>query len=167
MRNGMGLMNSMLQAFSASLISIPFGPLGWFTLKFYMEPFLRLRDIRVSVHEELYYTANIRNDECDASRRNEAVERFRRMASQLSSINVTIPGRLRQFLVKRGYDIPEAVIGLIGLSNTVASGDGSRAVFGSYVQRGLKLPREHTDEDLERIIAEKTRRLELALAEET
>jgi hypothetical protein len=65
---------------------------------------------------------------------------------------------LRLFLAWTGFDLTQAGKGLIGLSNSLHLQDGSRAVQTNWVQKGLKLPRDHTDDLLKTVVKVMERR---------
>ncbi|SED62764.1 hypothetical protein SAMN05519104_3958 [Rhizobiales bacterium GAS188] len=108
-------------------------------------------NLRSQVHEEITYTANIRGMLADAEGFKQAALSLRRFAAKVLATNVTTSPLLRLFLSKSGYDLTKASGGLIGMSNSLGSSDGSLALHLSAVHLGLKLPRDYSDEFLRQI----------------
>jgi hypothetical protein len=98
------------------------------------------------VHEEIIFTGNIDPMVAGEADHLKAFESLRRLGAKLQAMNENISSLrlvflpLRWFLSKQGYDLRRAGRGLIGLSNSLALTDGSRAHQINSIQAGLKLP---------------------------
>ena len=134
---------------------------GWFATNFVAAPISRFYDLRGKVHGSLVFTANARARlPSDPRAYDDAQAELRRLATNLSELQqvpVPIPG---WYLKLRGYDLVAASSGLIGLSNTLLSTDGSRAVNRHVVEAALRLPLEDSPERIERIRASWNRKSE-------
>ncbi len=130
---------------SAIVVTIFFAVVGWIVTNFFGKPLLDFLNLRSQVHEEIIFTGNIGPMVADHSR---AVESLRRLGAKVQAMNenvsisslwlVFLP--LRWFLSKQGYDLRKASRGLIGLSNSLALTDDSRAHQMNSIQAALKLP---------------------------
>jgi hypothetical protein len=103
-------------------------------------------NLRSQVHEEIIFTGNIDPMVAGEADHLKAFESLRRLGAKLQAMNENISSLrlvflpLRWFLSKQGYDLRRAGRGLIGLSNSLALTDGSRAHQINSIQAGLKLP---------------------------
>jgi hypothetical protein len=131
--------------------SILLGVGGWLVTSFFGKPFVEFLELRKQVHEEIVYTDNIGLMQLSTPDYDVAVASLRRLGAKVQAIDAAAAWPLRPFLNYMGYDLPTAGRGLVGLSNSLAQQDGSRAVQKSWVQTGLKLPRDYTDEQLKQI----------------
>lgn len=80
-----------------------------------------------------------------------AVEELRRLGAKIQATSVAASSALRTFLAKSGYDLQQAGGGLIALSNTLHTEDGSKAIHKDAIQKGLRLPRDYSDERIKAI----------------
>jgi predicted CopG family antitoxin len=107
------------------------------------------------VHEEIIFTGNAGAMNADAPSYEKAVESRRRLGAKVQATNVSAQQPLRWFLSIRGYDLAKAGGNLIGLSNSLALTDGSRAIHVDRIQVALKLPRDSTEDYLRHIVEQK------------
>lgn len=128
------------------------GGAGWLATSFFAKPFLDFLRLRGRVHEEIIFTANIGAMVVHTTDYDKAVDALRRLGAKVQAMNVTDSRALRMFLRVRGYDLAKAGGGLIGLSNSLAKDDGSRALHRNSIQVGLKLPRDYDDKILGQIV---------------
>ena len=132
--------------------SVLFGIAGWFVASFFAKPLLNFLNLRNKVHEEMIlHTANIDTMTPPGLAYVEAVVSLRRLGAKVQAVNSTASGLLRWFLFIRGYDLPEAGHGLIGLSNSLHREDRFLAIHKNSIQMGLKLPRDFNDEQIARM----------------
>ncbi len=131
--------------------SILLGIIGWFVASFFAKPLLDFLNLRNQVHEEIIYTANIGQTSRDTPAHHKGIEALRRLGAKVDAINHTAWWPLRWFLSKNGYDLPMAFKGLMGLSNSLDKHDEGRAIHKNAVQKGLKLPRDFDDEQIDEI----------------
>jgi hypothetical protein len=124
------------------------GAFGWFLGSFFGKPYLDFLQLKSRVHEEIVYAGNISEK---APQYHQEVETLRRLGAQVHAIDGTAPKPLRLFLNCRGYDLDNAGLGLIGLSNSLEASKDERALEIALIQRGLKLPADHADEQLQQI----------------
>ncbi len=132
------------------MLSVLLGIIGWFLAGFFAKPLLNFLALRRKVHEEMIlHLSNI-----DTMTRPlglayvEAVVSLRRLGAKVQAINDSASGLLRCFLSIRGYDLPGAGRGLIGLSNSLNRGDRLLAIHRNAIQMALKLPRDFNDEEI-------------------
>ena len=123
-----------------AIASFSFGILGWLAISFFAKPYLDFLILRGQVHEEIIYTANVGSLAMNTPDYYKAVESLRRLAARVKAAKVSASRPLGWFLSFRGYDLEKAGTGLIGLSNSLATDDGSRGIHRNSVQAGLKLP---------------------------
>jgi len=128
------------------------GVLGWVVASFFGKPLIEFLDLRRKVHEEIVYTGNVGfmdlQDEKQRARYDEAVENLRRLGAKVQAIDVAATTPLRFVLLKVGFNLEQAGRGLIGLSNSLHLRDGGRMMQTAWIQNGLKLPRDFTDEQI-------------------
>ena len=127
------------------------GIAGWVLTNFAAKEILRFYSLRDRVHEALVYTANVLSPETDNDRYDSAVAELRRLAAQLTAFKHASSGLTKWFLRRRGYDLETASSRLIGVSNSVSRHDRSLPLQRHGVERGLKLPMTHTDEEIRQI----------------
>ncbi|SEE85917.1 hypothetical protein SAMN05444161_7485 [Rhizobiales bacterium GAS191] len=135
----------------SAIASVLLGVAGWLVTSFFGKPWVDFMNLGSQVHEEITYTANVRGMLADAEGFKQAALSLRRFAAKVLATNVTTSPLLRLFLSKSGYDLTKASGGLIGMSNSLGSSDGSLALHLSAVQASLKLPRDYSDEFLRQI----------------
>jgi hypothetical protein len=88
----------------------------------------------------------------DTANYDKAVQSLRRPGAKVQAVNVSVSSLpfvllpLRWFLSMQGYDLLRAGRGLIGLSNSLALTDGSRALHIDSIQAALKLPRDYSED---------------------
>ncbi len=133
------------------------GAFGWFATHFVAEPLLHFTRLRREIYEDLVFTANVgaivKDDLID-----DAMSKLRRDGAKLTALwHSTLPA-VRRWWTSRGYNIEAAGGGLIGLSNSLTTENGQRAVFRNRVDKALKLPRDYSDEDMQGIIETMRRR---------
>ncbi len=129
----------------SAIASLLLGAIGWLVTSFFAKPLLDFLDLKKRVFEEIIFTGNIGAMVANEPAFEEAVDDLRRLGAQLQATAATDSIILRLFLAKRGYDLMKAGRGLIGLSNSLHTQDGSRALQTNSVQVGLKLPRDYDD----------------------
>jgi hypothetical protein len=134
----------------SAIASFLLGVGGWLLTGFFGKPLLDFQNLRSQVHEEIVYTRNIGGRvegevNYDEAAHDKAVDSLRRLAAKVLATEASAWFLLRRFLAVRGYDLVKAGGGLIGLSNSLASTDGSRAVHRDSIQDALKLPRDRTE----------------------
>ena len=127
------------------------GAFGWLITHFLADPLLQFGRLRRDIYENLVFTANVsaivRDDILQ-----DAMSKLRRDGAKLTALwHSTFPV-IRWWWGYRGYKIEDASRALIGLSNSLTTENGQRAVFRNRIDRALKLPREYTDEDVQGII---------------
>lgn len=139
----------------AAIGSILLGVLGWTVTSFVAKPIIDFLELRRKVHEELVYTGNIGlMDLQNAERREkfeEAVERLRRLGAQVQAMDVGMISLVRKILVWTGFNLTQSGRGLIGLSNSLHTQDGSRALHSYAIEKAFKLPSDYTAEMIEDI----------------
>jgi hypothetical protein len=141
----------MWSAIGAVLLGIA----GWIVVSFFGKPFLDFLSLRSQAHEEIIFTGNAGPMNADAPSYEKAVESLRRLGAKVQATNVSAQQPLRWFLSMRGYDLAEAGGNLIGLSNSLALTDGSRAIHVDRIQVALKLPRDSTEDYLRHVVEQK------------
>jgi len=134
----------------SAIASILLGISGWLLASFFGKPWLDFMSLRSQVHEETIFTANV-GGLADADDLRDAALSLRRLAAKMGATSVAAPRVLRRYLSLRGYDLDKAKGGLAGLSNSLASSDGGRALHLNRVQVGLRLPRDFDDLQLRTI----------------
>lgn len=139
----------------SAIASLLLGVLGWGATSFFAKPLVDFLSLKKHVHEEITFTANIGAIVADtrAAAFDSAVDALRRLGAKVQATAETDSPVLRWFLGWRGYDLSKASHGLIGLSNSLHTEDGSRALHTNSIQVGLKLRRSYTDDVLKGIIA--------------
>ncbi len=149
----------------SALGSVLLGVMGWLITSFFAKPLIDFLDLRRKVHEEIVYTGNIGamqlGQEEDRAKFDEAVEDLRRLGAKVQATNVAATWPLRIFLSRFGYDLGKAGRGLIGLSNSLHLGDGSRELQTNWVQKGMKLPCDYRDEQLKTLCKSRLSREEV------
>ena len=80
----------------------------------------------------------------DEAAHDKAVDSLRRLATKVLETEASAWFPLRWFLFVGG--IAQAGSGLFGLSGSLTSNDGSRAVHRHSIQDALKLPRDSTED---------------------
>ena len=73
----------------------------------------------------------------------------------MQATNVSAQQPLLWLLLKCGYDLTKAGSNLIGLSNSLALTDDSRALHIDRIQEALRLPRDYTKDYLRHVVAQK------------
>jgi hypothetical protein len=120
--------STMLPAILAFLL----GVFGWVLVSFLGKPWLDFKDLRRRVHVEIIYTANIGGEvpdevKYDEKARNEAVGSLRRLAAEVYAAKANaVPALAWLFETWWGYDLIKAGAGLIALSDSLETTDGSR-----------------------------------------
>lgn len=137
---------------------VPFllGVGGWLLTGFFGKPLLDFINLRSLVHEEIIFTGNIGGKvegevKYDEAARDKAANSLRRLAAKVLAAEASAWFPLRWCLSRWGYDLVKAGSGLIGLSNSLISNDGSRGVHRHSIQDALKLPRDRADDYLRAI----------------
>jgi len=136
-----------------AIVSFLLGVAGWLAVNFVAKPWLDFLNLRSQVHEEVIFTGNIGQMVANTPIYDKAVDSLRRLGAKVQTTNITAFGPLRWYLSFRGYDLPQAGGGLMGLSNSLAEED--RGHYTDKIQVGMKLPREHLDEYLRQILQKK------------
>lgn len=137
-----------------AIASFLLGIVGWFAASFFAKPLLDFLTLRSEIHEEIIFTGNVGPMVAGTTAYDRAAESLRRLGAKLQAANVAASLPLRWFLAKSGYDLGKAGRGLIGLSNSLANADGSRALQVNSVQMGLRLPRDYTDDLLQQVMTQ-------------
>jgi hypothetical protein len=133
--------STMLPAILAFLL----GVFGWVLVSFLGKPWLDFKDLRRRVHVEIIYTANIGGEvpdevKYDEKARNEAVGSLRRLAAEVYAAKASAVPALAWLFDKCGYNLVQAGAGLIALSNSLETADGSRGHYRKSIEEALKLP---------------------------
>jgi hypothetical protein len=136
----------------SAIASILLGVVGWIAASFFAKPLLDFLNLKSQVHEEIVFTGNIGTMVAGTANYDKAVNSLRRLGAKVQATNVSASRPLAWFLSVFGYDLPKAGGGLIGLSNSLASTDGSRALHINSIQAALKLPRDYTDDYLRSVL---------------
>jgi hypothetical protein len=144
-----------------AIAAVGLGAAGWFAANFLGEPLLRFARLRRDIHESLIFTANI-SSIIRVEIQNAGYDELRRHGARLEALWTTAPQLVRRSWVFRRYDLTGAATALIGLSNSLSDATGSRAIFRTRIQKGLRLPRDYTDQELKDIRDEQSRRARLA-----
>jgi hypothetical protein len=148
-----------MESFMWSAIApVLFAVIGWLFIGFLGKPFLDFQNLKGEVHEAIVYTGNIGGRvegevKYGEAAHDNAVDSLRRLAAKVQATYVIASPPLRWFLSVRGYDLVKAGSGLFGLSGSLTSNDGSRAVHRNSIQDALKLSRDRTDDQLRAIQA--------------
>jgi hypothetical protein len=139
----------------SAIASVLLGVLGWGATSFFAKPLVDFLNLKKLVHEEITFTANIGAMVADtrAEAFDNGVDALRRLGAKIQATAETDSAVLRWFLSRRGYDLTKTSHGLIGLSNSLHSDDGSRALHTNSIQVGLKLRRSYTDDVLKGVVA--------------
>jgi hypothetical protein len=124
------------------------GVIGWSFTTFFTKPWLEFRNLKGQVYQEIIYTGNIGGrvkDEVnyDDAAHDKARDSLRRLATKVLETKATAWFPLRWYLFVLGYDLVKAGSGLIGLSNSLTSNDGSRGDHRRSIQVSLRLPGDH------------------------
>jgi hypothetical protein len=136
----------------SAIASVLLGVAGWFVASFFAKPLLDFLNLKSQVHEEIVFTANVGVMRAGTAEYDKAVDSIRRLGAKVQATKVSASLPLGWFLSIFGYDLAKAGGSLIGLSNSLASTDGSRALHTNSIQAGLKLPRDYTDDYLRHVI---------------
>lgn len=129
----------------AAIASILLGVVGWFVVSFVTKPLLDFLNLKTQVHEEIVFTGNVGAMVAGTANYDKAVDSIRRLGAKVQATNVSLWLPLRWFLSIFRYDLAKAGGGLIALSNSLASTDGSRALHINSIQMALNLPRDYTN----------------------
>jgi hypothetical protein len=127
----------------------------WAVTNFFAKPLLRFFELREKTHEALFFYANVGGS--DSNGFEEAVRELRRLASQLSALDISLK-TVREmrpaswWLRRRGYNIENASQSLTGFSNTLDSRKGERAINRDKLEKALLLPLSYTDEQIAQTI---------------
>jgi hypothetical protein len=124
----------------SAIASFLLGVVGWFVTGFFGKPLLDFLNLKSLVHEEIVFTGNVDAMVASTANYDTAVVSLRRLGAKVQATNVSASPPLQWFLSVRGYDLVKAGRGLIGLSNSLASTDGSRAHHMNRIRAALKLP---------------------------
>jgi hypothetical protein len=135
----------------AAIASILLGVAGWIVASFFAKPLLDFLNLKSQVHEEIIFTGKI-DAMVAGAKHDKAADSLRRLGAKVQAANVSASRPLAWFLSVFGYDLPKAGGGLIALSNSLASTDGSRALHTNSIQAALKLPRDYTDDYLRSVV---------------
>lgn len=136
----------------SAIASILLGVAGWVVASFFGKPLLDFLNLKSQVHEEIFFTRNVDAMVTGTANYDKAVDSLRRLGAKVQAANVSASPPLGWFISKCGYDLVKAGGGLIGLSNSLAAVDGSRALHINSIQEALKLPRDYTDDYLRRVL---------------
>ena len=132
------------------LLPVALGVAGWWTTHWIANPLLAIYRMRAEVHEGPFRVANV-GSQAGAAELREAQALLRGLAAKLSAANVAASRGVSRLIRLRGFDLPKAVAGLTGLSNSLRTDDGSRALHRGAAERGLRLPKSDSDEYLRKI----------------
>jgi hypothetical protein len=132
----------------SAIASFLLGVLGWIVISFFGKPLLDFLNLKSQVHEEIIFTGNIDPMVEHTANYDKAVESLRRLGARVQAMNANVSVSslpfvflpLGWFLSMQGYDLARAGSGLIGLSNSLAVTDGSRAHQIGLIQAALRLP---------------------------
>jgi hypothetical protein len=118
---------------------------GWVLVSFLGKPWLDFRDLKRRVHVEIIYSGNIGGEvqgevEYNKEALNETVGSLRRLAAEMYAAKASAVRPLAWFFDKRGYNLIKAGAGLIALSNSLETVDGSRGRHRKSIEEALKLP---------------------------
>jgi len=129
------------------IASVLLGIVGWLATSFFAKPLLDFLNLRSQVLEEMFFTANV--DDENMTVYESAKESLRRLGAKVQATDVRALRPLRWFLSKWGYNLGMAGSGLIGLSNSLnVSG---RHLHADKIEKGLRLPRTSADEFLDEV----------------
>jgi hypothetical protein len=134
------------------------GVVAWIATNFFAAPLVEFRNLRKAVHESLFYNENVGDVSTD-ERINSATAELRRHAAALNALWVTAPLIVKKYLLWRRYNVESASSSLTGFSNSIHLQDGSRAIHRHRIQKGLRLPVDYTDVEMNGIIEENRRRM--------
>jgi hypothetical protein len=123
------------------------GAVGWVVAHFLGDPILRLSQLRRDVREAIFFTANI-GEGTEQKIRDLANTELRRLAARLNALSKDAWYPNRWWWKRRGYDLGLAVSGLTGLSNSLTTALGEKAVCRHDIEKGLGFPFEHTDKEI-------------------
>jgi hypothetical protein len=143
---GFGFMLSLSQALWSLLWAVIGGVAVWYGSNFLAEPISRFLRMREQIRSRMLHYENVGLGSGtlewhpDSLRLHAAESEFREFATDLRGFADTRP-YVTAMLGNVGYDLTRASGALIGLSNSLARGDGSRAkIFRTQVDRALKFP---------------------------
>jgi hypothetical protein len=133
------------------------GVAGWFVTHFFGRQILRFHELRASVHEALIFAANVLPPYVDREAYKRAVDELRRLAAQILALDHAATRPARWYFRTFCYDLKKAGRHLIGVSTSLGQ-DYSMAFQRHGVERALRLPVTHTDQDVEELRAARLRR---------
>jgi hypothetical protein len=139
-------MLSLSQAFWSLFLAVIGGVVVWYGSNFIAEPISRFLRMREQIRSRMLHYENVGLGSGtlqwhpDGLRLHAAELEFRELATDLRGFSDTrryVTAMLRSV----GYDLTRASRALIGLSNSLASGDGRKAnLLRTQVERALKFP---------------------------
>jgi hypothetical protein len=134
------------QALWSLFLAVIGGVVVWYGSNFIAEPVSRFLRMREQIRSRMLHYENVGLGSGtlewhpDSLRLHAAGLEFRELATDLRGFSDT-RRYLTAMLRSVGYDLTRASRALIGLSNSLASGDGSRAnLLWTQVERALKFP---------------------------
>jgi hypothetical protein len=131
--------------------TVALGVVGWIVTHFAAVPILDFYGIRRRIHEELFFTKNVAPGFMPDEDVRKAIASIRRQAARLDALRVSLRAVPRAYLSWCRYNLVAASGGLIGISNSFGTSDGSLALHRHALQKSLKLPVEYTDEQISAI----------------
>jgi len=132
------------------------GVAGWFAANFYGEPLSRFAAIRREILVAIFFYANVNKD----TQRNVievGASELRRLAAQLDALRNSLMAPTSWTLSRMAFDLPRAVRGVTGLSNTLVSVDGQKALHRHEIELALRFTPEFTSAEIEAIRARSER----------
>ena len=137
-------MLSLSQALWSLLWAVTGGIVVWYGSNFIAEPISRFLRMREQIRSRMLYYENVVSGilgwHPDSLHLHAAESEFRELATDLRGFSDTRP-YVTAMLQCVGYDLTRASRALIGLSNALAGGDGSKAKLSrTQVKRALKFP---------------------------
>lgn len=108
-----------LRDVSTILVPLALGCIGWFATQYFVNPLVRLNDIKRTAHELLTYTARIYVP--GDPRLEKTIDDLRKVSAQISAFNATVPALSRFVFNARGYNFKEAARRFVVICNILSN----------------------------------------------
>jgi hypothetical protein len=126
------------------------GAAGWFIVNFFAEPLLDLSRLRREIHAAIFFTANVGEGSPSAEIATAQTD-MRRLAAQLDAVDNVALRPIKWVFKVLGRDLSRARGGLVGLSNSLTTTRGEKAICRHDVETGLRFNVEHSDATIAKI----------------
>jgi hypothetical protein len=126
------------------------GFFAWFATNYWGRSLLRFWDLRLEAHETMFLYANVSAERPSPARAESGSVHLRQLGAKIDALRAALPGPLSWYLRRRHYDLHQAALGLVGLSNSLGARDGDAMRFRVQAQRGLRLPTDPAEQKASR-----------------